>query len=138
MAITIGAANQQLDTDDLIRQALDGGVLMRDAARNTWTFPSSGPDGRIGALSVSRYQPAPVAGANQALGVHITFGINGIFVPSLVGIGRVPPAAIRVEVANMHFTVRPENVQLAIGGDNVVARTPAGREVSDHRGTVNN
>jgi len=139
MSITIGAGNQQIDADNTIHQALNHNIYVRVPTRDPWILPATGNDGRIGKLTVSRYHLEPVTGANQSLAVHVTFTINQIFVPSQTGATRRGnPEAIRVEIANLHFTARPLNVQFAINGDNFVANTPANRNVATHRGAVNN
>lgn len=137
MAITIGRDNQQLNTDALLQRALHDGLNVRVTRDNTWTYPVTGSDGRIGKLSVSRFRETAVTGANQALAVHLTFTINQIFVPSLTGARRPTPQAFTVQIANLHFTARPVNVQYAIDNDNFVANTPGNRSVATHRGETN-
>lgn len=111
---------------------------VRIASGDTCTFPRGlGRDGRTGKLSVSKFRAVPVAGANQDLAVHVTFSIASIFVPSENAV-RGGNAELRVNIRNLHYTARPANIQLAIVGENAVAATPLGREVSSHRGTVNN
>jgi hypothetical protein len=135
MGIRIQNHNQQINQDAAIRTALDDGINVREGGR-AWTFPVRGTDGRIGALSVSRFHSVPVMGANQVLAVHITFSIQQIFVPSLPSL-RNRAQSIRVEIRNLHFTARPAKLQLKISDQNAVARTPDGSEVSIHRGLVN-
>jgi hypothetical protein len=130
MAITIGDKNQQLDTTELIRTALDDGLNVRISTDDTWTFPTGGADGCVGKLMVSRLRRVTVPGANQDLAVHVTFSIKQIFVPTL----KVPNPEIRVELANLHFTARPINLQLKVSGDSAIAATPSGADVSIHRG----
>ena len=71
--------------------------------------------------------------------VHVTFTIEAIFVLSLTAIDRVPSAPIRVQIVNLHYTARPESVQLQTSnsGDRAFAATPDNQELATHRGIVN-
>ncbi|WP_162877946.1 hypothetical protein [Trinickia diaoshuihuensis] len=126
MSVRLGRVNRELRGAEIAR-ALNDGINVRVAPGNTWTFPSRGADGVVGPLCVSRLRRHPVAGANQNLAVHVTFGISQIF----VGTERHP--SVRVEFTNLHFTARPVNLQVAIAQDNLIARLPNGRSVSLHR-----
>jgi hypothetical protein len=57
MAITGGANNQQINSDEGIHKALDDGGDIRVCATDTWTFPVIWADGRLGNLCVSQYLP---------------------------------------------------------------------------------
>jgi hypothetical protein len=137
MAITIGASNQQIKSDEGIHDALDDGLNVRVRGGETWTFPVTrdGRDGRLGKLCVSRYRAANIPDAKEPLAVHVTFTVTSIFVPSTAG--AVKQQRIRVEIANLHFTARPEGVQMKIQGDNFVAALPSNRDVATHRGVTN-
>jgi hypothetical protein len=136
MAITIENSNQQINGDDGIHKALDDGVNVRVCAGDTWTFPVTGADGRLGKLCVSQYRPENVRGSNEPLAVHVTFTVTSIFVPSTAGAANRQP--VRVEIVNLHFTARPKGVQVEIHDDNFKAALPGSRDVATHRGIHNN
>ena len=95
------------------------------------------PDGRLGKLCVSRFHEILFATETENLVIHITFTIQQIFVPSQQELTRANPAAIAVDIRNLHYTARPKSTQLAVSSDRFVAAAPDSRDVSTHRG-INN